>query len=73
MRDRHYVTSLALSLALAVLALLGIAAIPVWLGWPGVAALWAAVGGFLVWFYWGPRPDLRPGGTTDGRTSRHDE
>jgi hypothetical protein len=73
MGDRHYVTSLALSLALAVLALLGIAAIPVWLGWPGVAALWAAVGGFLVWFYWGPRPDLRPDDTSVGRKSRDDD
>jgi hypothetical protein len=65
-------TSLGVSLAVAVLALVGIAAVPLWLGWPGVAALGAAVGGFLAWFYWGPRPDLRPGDASGERTSRDD-
>ena len=73
MRDRQYVSSLALSIAVLLLVLIGLVAFPLWLGWPGVAVLVAIVGGFLVWFYWGPRPDLRPGGSVSGRKRLDDD
>lgn len=73
MRDRQYVSSLALSIAVLVLVLIGLAALPLWLGWPGVAVLVTIVGGFLAWFYWGPRPDLRTGVSWDGRKRRDDD
>jgi hypothetical protein len=68
-RDRQYLSSLALSAAVLGAVLIGLAAVPLWLGWAGVAAVGTAAGGFLVWFYWGPRSDLRPGGSVD-RTKR---
>jgi hypothetical protein len=58
--DRQYVSSLAVSIGMLALGLVGLAAVPLWLGWPGAAALALIAGGLLVWFYWGPRPDLRP-------------
>ena len=63
MRDRQYLSSLAISAAVLVLVLIGLAAVPLWLGWAGAAAVGTAAGGFLAWFYWGPRPDLRPAGS----------
>lgn len=73
MRDRQYVSSLVLSIAVLALVLVGFAAVPFWLGWPGAAVLVAIVGAVLVWFYWGPRPDLRPSGSVDGRKRRDDD
>jgi len=58
--DRQYVSSLALSIGVLALGLGGLAAVPLWLGWAGAAALALIAGGFLVWFYRGARPDLRP-------------
>ena len=65
MLDRQYVTSLALSIGVLALGLVGLAAVPLWLGWAGGAGLVLIVSGFLVWFYWGARPDLRPGSSAD--------
>lgn len=61
MRDRQYLSSLALFVVALAAVLGGLAAVPLWFGWPGAAALAATAGGFLVWFYWGPRSDLGPG------------
>jgi hypothetical protein len=71
-RDRQYLSSLALSAAALVAVLGGLAAVPLWLGWAGVAALATIAGGFLVWFYWGPRSDLRSGGSA-GQRKRPDD
>ena len=60
MWDRQYVSSLGIFAAAAVLTLIGIVSLLRWLGWAGIAGLLAIAGGFLVWFYWGPRPDLSP-------------
>jgi hypothetical protein len=73
LRDRQYVSSLALSIGVLVLVLVGLAAVPLWLGWAGVAILVMVAGGFLVWFYWGPRPDLQPRDSRDGRTRADDD
>jgi uncharacterized protein (DUF58 family) len=73
LRDRQYVSSLALSIGILVLVLVGLAAVPLWLGWAGVAALVMIAGGFLVWFYWGPRPDLQPRDSPDGGTRADDD
>jgi len=73
LRDRQYVSSLALSIGVLVLGLLGLAAVPLWLGWAGVAVLAMMAGGFLVWFYGGPRPDLRRRGSADRRKRLDDD
>jgi hypothetical protein len=73
LRDRQYLSSLALSAAVLVLVPIGLAAVPLWLGWAGVAAVGTAAGGFLAWFYWGPRPDLRPGGSVDRKKRLDDD
>jgi hypothetical protein len=65
MLDRQYVSSLALSSGILVLGLVGLAAVPLWLGWVGVAALALIVSGCVVWFYCGARPDLRPAHSAD--------
>jgi hypothetical protein len=70
--DRQYVSSLALSIGTLVLALGGLAAVPLWLGWAGAAGLALVAGGFLVWFYWGARQDLRPVNPADEGTRSHD-
>jgi len=72
-RDRQYVSSLALFVVVLVLVLVGLAAVPLWLGWAGVAALVTIAGGFLVWFYRGPRPDLRLRDSADGRKRLDDD
>ncbi len=63
MQDRQYIASLAGFAVGVVLALGGIVALLLWLGWAGAVPLVMIGGGALVYFYWGPRPDLR----TDGR------
>lgn len=73
MRDRQYISSLSLSIGVLLLVLIGLAAVPLWFGWAGVTLLVTAAGGFLVWFYWGPRPDLRPRGSPDGRMRSDDD
>ena len=73
MRDRQYLSSFAISAAVFVLVPIGLAAVPFWLGWAGVAAVGTAAGGFLAWFYWGPRPDLRPAGSADRRKRLDDD
>jgi hypothetical protein len=60
--DRQYVASLGIFAAAAVFTMIGVASLLRWLGWVGAAGLLAIAGGFLVWFYWGPRPDLIPRG-----------
>ncbi len=60
MWDRQYFTSLALFVFAAVTACAGVAFLLLFLGWPGLVALLAMAAGFLGWFYWGPRPDLKP-------------
>jgi hypothetical protein len=63
--DRQFLASLAISGVAAAAALAGIVALPLWLGWAGLAGLGLTAGGFLGWFYWGPRPDLTPRGRVD--------
>ncbi|HSB78868.1 MAG TPA: hypothetical protein VLM91_08775 [Candidatus Methylomirabilis sp.] len=60
MPDRRYLVSLAISVAVVVAALGGIVSLTYSLGWGGAVGSLAILGGFLGWFYWGPRPDLRP-------------
>lgn len=73
MRDRQYLASLALSAGVLVLVLVGLAAVPLWLGWAGVTVVATMTGGFLAWFYWGPRSDLRPRDRVDpGKRPDHD-
>ena len=73
MRDRQYLASLALSVGVLVLVLVGLAALPLWLGWAGVTVVVAMAGGFLAWFYWGPRSDLSPWDRVDpGKRPDHD-
>ena len=73
MRDRQYLSSLALFVVALVTLLGGLAAVPIWLGWAGAATLATIAGGFLVWFYWGPRPDVRSGGRMDPRKRPDDD
>ena len=73
MHDRQYCSSLALSVAALVAVVGGLAAVPLWLGWAGAAALAAAAGGFLAWFYWGPRSDVTAAGPAGPRTRRTDD
>jgi len=70
-RDRQYMASLALSGAVFIFGLAGIVMLSLWLGWLGALGLATVGGGFLVWFYWGPRPDLGPGGRTNGKGRQH--
>ncbi len=65
MLDRQYVSSLALFIGMLLLGLVGLAAVPLWLGWAGAAGLALIVSGLLVWFYWGARPDLQPASSAD--------
>jgi len=65
-RDRQYVSSLAVTAAVLTLSLAALVSVPLWLGWAGAACLLAIAGGFLIWFYRGPRPDLPARGWTDG-------
>jgi len=73
LRDRQYLSSLTLFVVVLALVLVGLAAVPVWLGCAGVTALVTIAGGFLAWFYWGPRPDLRPGGSVERRKRLADD
>jgi hypothetical protein len=59
-RDRQYVSSLAVTVAVLALVLGGLVCVPLWTGWVGGVGLLALVGGSLVWFYRGARPDLMP-------------
>ena len=59
MLDRQYISSLVLTVVVGSLWLGLLLAVMVWLGWKGLLGLLALVGGFLLWFYWGPRRDLR--------------
>ena len=65
MWDRQYFSSLAISAAAAVATFAGVMSLLLWLGWAGLAGLVAIAGGFLAWFYWGPRPDLTRRGRGD--------
>jgi len=72
MRDRLYCASLGMSALAAIVTVGGIVSFSWALGWAGAAGLLAAVGGFLGWFYWGPRPDLNPKGQTSSQWRRDD-
>jgi hypothetical protein len=67
--DRQYFTSLAIFVAAAIATLAGMVSLLYWLGWAGLVGLVTIAGGFLAWFYWGPRPDL----TRRGRGGKFDE
>jgi hypothetical protein len=72
-RDRQYISSLATTVVGGSLWLGLLLTMLVWLGWKGLVGLLAFVGGFLLWFYRGPRPDLRPReGKPGGHRSHHD-
>jgi len=62
MRDRQYYASLAMFAVVALLGVGGLVSLGWLLGWAGAAGLLALLGGFLGWFYWGPRPDMKPKG-----------
>ncbi len=70
MRDWQYIISLACFGVSVVLVLAGIVSMPLWLGWAGALPPAIICGGLVTYFYWGPRPDLRPKGSRDG-TNRH--
>ena len=73
MWDRQYIVSFATTVAAGALGAGALAGLLVWLGWTGVAGLLAIVGGFLLWFYLGPRPDLRPSqGKPEGYRAGHE-
>ncbi len=72
MRDRQYFTSLGITALAAIVTVGGIVSFSWALGWAGAAGLLAVVGGFLGWFYGGPRPDLNPKGQTGSRRRRDD-
>jgi len=72
MRDRQYYASLGMFALVAVVAVGGIVSFSWVLGWAGAAGLLAVVGGFLGWFYWGPRPDLNLRGQNGSRWRRDD-
>lgn len=73
MRDRQYVSSLAVSAAVLALSLAVLVSLPLWLGWGGVVGLAMIVGGFLLWFYRGRRPDLQAmDGSGGGHRSDHE-
>jgi hypothetical protein len=40
------------------IALGAVAVMVTWLGWVGILVPAAVLGGFLLWFYCGPRPDV---------------
>lgn len=65
MWDRQYFSSLAIFAAAVVATFSGIMSLLLWLGWLGLVGLLTVVGGWLAWFYWGPRPDLKPKGSDD--------
>ncbi len=71
MRDRQYIASLASFAAWTVLAFTGIVALPLWLGWAGALPPAIICGGLLTYFYWGPRPDLRPSRRRHGSDRGH--
>jgi hypothetical protein len=52
---------LAVSAAVTVGVLSGIALFVLWAGWIGAAGILSAAGIFLAWFYKGRRPDLPRG------------
>ena len=62
MRDRQYFLSLAGFMGVAGLVFVGVVSLLVWLDCAGSVGLLAIVVGILSWFYWGPRPDLKPRG-----------
>lgn len=73
MRDRQYLCSLVVFAVVAGVAIAGIVSLPYWLGWAGAVGLLAIAGGFLAWFYWGPRADLKPRGPGETLDRRGDE
>ncbi len=73
MWDRQYISSVAVSAAVLVLALAGLVSLPLWLGWGGAVALVILAGGFVAWFYGGARPDLPPREHTEGGKQSDDE
>ena len=62
-----------ISAAVAVTTISGIVSLLLWLGWLAVLGIPAMAGGFLAWFYWGSRPDLRPRGLADTQGVPADE
>jgi 1,4-dihydroxy-2-naphthoate octaprenyltransferase len=58
--DRQYISSLVITLVAGFLVVGALVVMLAWLGWTGALGLLAIVAGFLLWFYCGPRPDLRP-------------
>lgn len=73
MRDRQYINSLLVFALVAGATLAGIVSLPYWLGWGGAVGLLTIAGGFLAWFYWGPRADLKPRGRGDRPDRRENE
>jgi hypothetical protein len=69
-RDRQYFCSLVIFCVVGGVTIAGIVSLPYWLGWAGALGLLAIGGGFLAWFYWGPRPDLKPRGPGEGLDRR---
>jgi hypothetical protein len=65
MWDRQYFSSLAVFLATVIATYAGITALLLWSGWIGVMTVLVLAAGFLVWFYWGPRPDRKPSKRVD--------
>lgn len=59
MWDRQYIRSLAISVVVGTIAFGLLVGALAWSGWKGALGLLAVGGGFLFWFYRGPRPDVR--------------
>jgi hypothetical protein len=71
--DRQSISSLAITLVAGCLCVGALVAVLAWLGWKGALGLLAIVGGFLLWFYCGPRPDLRSSqGKPEGYRAGHE-
>ena len=73
MWDRQYLSSVMISAAVAITTISGIVSLLLWLGWLAVVGIPVMAGGFLAWFYWGPRPDLRLRGLANERDVLADE
>ncbi|HSB71498.1 MAG TPA: hypothetical protein VLT62_19395 [Candidatus Methylomirabilis sp.] len=67
MSDRQHLSSLAVSAAAVAVALGAIVSMAFWLGWRGAVGFLTILGGFLAWFYGGPRRDLTSRERSDER------
>jgi hypothetical protein len=67
MRDRQYLLSLATTVIISACIAAGLLC-GLWLsGWQGIIGVLLITSGMIGWFYWGPRPDLKPGGALPNR------